>query len=107
MCVIQKCRFYYRGCTLPENEDHVFVKSRVVTRELKDMDQEIIDKLVCENLKKTGPYCTDPVCDYLTAWKRPWGSTKLPGHCPTCEKKGLYQGEHKTIPHHSAELLRL
>ena len=37
MCVIQKCCFYYRGCTLLENEDRAFVKSRVVTRELREL----------------------------------------------------------------------
>lgn len=66
MYVIQKCRFYYLGCTLPKNENYVFVKSRVITRELQNIDQDVIDKLVCKNLKKTGPYCTDPVYDYLT-----------------------------------------
>jgi hypothetical protein len=107
MCVIQKCRFYYLGCTLPENENHVFVKSQVITRELQNMDQDVIDKLVCENPKKTGPYCTDPVCDYLTEWKLPFGSTKMPGDCPTCEEKGFYKGEYKTVPCYHTELLML
>jgi hypothetical protein len=65
MCVIQKTHFICKECTLPD-ENHYGVKSRVITLENPDIDQDFIDKLVCNNPKKTSPLCTDPACDDLT-----------------------------------------
>lgn len=66
------------------------IKSRVITEVNPDMSQEIIDKLICDKPKTTGPNCTDPVCDDITEWKLPFGSTSRKGQCPICEEKGLY-----------------
>ena len=60
MCVIQKSKFVFRRCK-SQNENHYLVKSRVITREIVGISQDVIDKLVCDSPKSTGPYCTDPV----------------------------------------------
>ncbi|TAQ87979.1 hypothetical protein B7494_g3663 [Chlorociboria aeruginascens] len=51
MCVIQKSRCVFRGCTLPAEDYHL----RVMAEETPGMDQDIIDRLICDNPKEVGP----------------------------------------------------
>jgi hypothetical protein len=92
MRVVQKSPFIYKGCTLPE-ANHIFMQTRVITVANQDMSQEIIEKLDCNNVKKKKPECHDAVCDDVVKRKLSFGSTSLPGQCPTCKQLGLYEGE--------------
>src|SRR5271156_5669725 len=93
MCVVQKSPFIYKECTLPA-ANHIFMRTRVITFQNPDMSQEIVEKLNCGNIKKKQSFCRDPVCDDITEWKIPFGSTSLQGQCPTCEQLGLYGSTH-------------
>lgn len=55
MCVIQKSKFVFRECK-SQNENHYLIQSRVITRDIVGMPQDVIDKLVCDKPKSTGPY---------------------------------------------------
>lgn len=65
--------------------------TRVNTSQQPSMDDDIKQKLNCDN-EKTTQMGHDMVCNEVTEWKVPFGSTSVPGRCPKCEEDRLYPG---------------